>query len=85
LEELKHLAGDDALDIAAAGDDLPDARRVDVELNFVPPAAAIEYIALEVRRDVESESVGPLIHAAIHLAGRDDDGRQEAGRIESAD
>ena len=84
MEEIGHLAGNDALDIAAAGEGLPYARRVDVELNFIPAAATIQHVALEVRRDIEGEGVGPLVHAAIHLACSDDVGPQEAGRIEGA-
>ena len=56
--------------------------RIDVELKFV--GAAIEHVTLEVRRNIESERVGSLIHAPIHFARRDQLGPQETGRIESA-
>ena len=83
-EEIGHLAGNDGLDVTAAGEGLSYARRIDVELNFIGATAAIEHVALEVRRDVEGEGVGSLVHAAIHFACSDDFGLQKARRIESA-
>ena len=48
-EEIGDLAGNDALDITAAREGLPYARRIDIELNFIGAAAAIQHVPLEVR------------------------------------
>ena len=58
------------LDVAAAGEGLRHARRVDVELDLRD--AARQHVALEVRRNDEGEGVGARVHAGVHLCSRDE-------------
>ncbi len=64
-----YFAGDNILDVTVAGKGLTHARGVDVDLDFRLPIG--QYIALEVRRDVDGERVAPGIQPGVHLISGD--------------
>src|SRR5690625_1517027 len=83
LHELLDLGGDDAADVAGAGEGLAHARCVDVELEC--RSASGEQVSLELDGNVEREGVEARVHACIHLGVGNVDGLQEEGWIEGVD
>ena len=80
LGECSHLVVDDGLDVAAAGERLSHARRIDIELDLW--RAPGEQIALKMGRDVQGEGVDPGVHSGVHLGLGDHYWRQEPRRLE---
>ena len=83
LDESVHLAGQDGLDIAAAGECLAHPGGIDVELHRW--AASGKHIALEIRRNGEGECVETPVHPCIHLRLRNDHRRKEMWWVEGVD
>ena len=83
LDEGRHLAVDDDMDIAVAEEGLRHTRGVDVDLDrrLVPG----QDVPLEIGRDVEDEGVEAHIHAGVGGGWVDDGRNQETGRIEGID
>ena len=78
--EAVYFAANNILDIAVAGKGLAHARGVDVDLHF--RLAAGQHIALEVRRNIDGESVAPGIQAGVHLIGGNQLRFEKPGAVE---